>query len=57
MNDRKWFHTMEVFDEYERRFAQARCNKKLRQVCEPSVRTEIVDEAKKYCVIKMTLFP
>ena len=41
-----WQKTMQVFDEYERRFAQARADKKLRFFTEEGVREQVIEETK-----------
>ena len=57
MDAEKWLYTMKVFDEYERRFAQARCNKKFRPVHLADVRDEVVKEAKDILSYKDELVP
>ena len=46
MNE-KWLLSTEIFDEYERRFAEARVKKVMTHPWEPEVREQIIEQAKK----------
>lgn len=49
MNDAeksKYLHTMDIFDEYERRFAEAKLGKKHRKPWVESDRQAIIEDAK-----------
>lgn len=53
----KWMKTMEVYDEYERRFAMARANKKMRNPADKRVRQEIIEETKRMLGFRDELVP
>ena len=53
----KWLTTMQVFDEYERRFAAARASKKFRMPWRETVKDEIIEETKKMLCYDETLVP
>ena len=57
MDKPKWNETMLVLDEYEKRFAEARLNKKLRSPWERGVREEIIEEVKKMISYDEALVP
>ena len=47
MNKEKWLYTMEVFDGYEKRFANARVIKEQRFPWKNETRNTIIEETKK----------
>ena len=53
----KWLHTMNVYDEYEKRFAQARLDRPFRMPVEESVRQTIIEEAKQVLKYDEKLIP
>lgn len=55
--NQKWLHTTEVFDEYERRFAKARAEKKMSQPWEPAQRQAILDATKRMLRYDEALVP
>ncbi len=57
MKDEKWFHTMEIYDEYERRFASARAGQTFRDASDPKVREEILWDVKTVLGYKEELLP
>lgn len=54
---KKWLTTMQVFDEYEKRIAKARLDKKLRFPTDEKTREEIINETKKVLGYKEELVP
>lgn len=57
MDNQKYFNTMRVFDEYEKRFAEARACKKLSMPWEQADREEIVASAKRMLSYDEKLMP
>ena len=56
MNE-KWLLSTEIFDEYERRFAEARVKKVMTHPWEPEVREQIIEQAKKMLRYDEKLMP
>jgi len=57
MFEPKWLKTMEVYDDYERRFAEARTKKKLSFPTDEAARQEISDRVKKMLAYREELVP
>ena len=57
MDKRKWQRTMRVYEEYEKRFAKARLNKRLRYPWQIKCREEIREETKKMLAYDERLVP
>lgn len=53
----KWLTTMQVFDEYERRFADARAKKQFRMPWQDDTRKEIIEDTKKMLRYDEALVP
>ena len=53
----KWLTTMQIFDEYEQRFAKARANRMLRCPWKADVREQIITETKKMLGYDESLLP
>ena len=57
MDKSKWLKTMEIYDEYERRFAEARTGKSFHVPSSESDKAEIVEKVKKMLAFKDSMIP
>ena len=57
MDKSKWLKTMEIYDEYERRFAKSRSNKEFHVPSSESDKAEIIKKVKKMLSFDDNLIP